>query len=85
MGPLIWLAITASGLLFGQLQNFGTPAPDPEEKKRAERALSQGETAISQNERMLKQNRTAIHIAIVALGVSVISVLISLIAIFWRR
>ena len=78
MSLLHWMVVAASGLLFGQNQNFGTPPPDPEEKKRAEKALSQGETVISQNE--LRQNRTAIYIAAVALGVSIISFLV---AIFW--
>jgi hypothetical protein len=84
MGPLTWLAITASSLAFGQLSNFGT-GPDPEEKKRGEKALSQGDTVISQNEQMLKQNRVAIRIALIALAISLISVLISLIAIFPRH
>jgi len=57
MAPLTWLAIAASGLVFGQLQNFGT---DPEEKKRGERMLSQGERGLDQNEKMVEQQRILI-------------------------
>jgi len=72
MAPLSWLAIVASGLVFGQLQNFGS-SPDPEEKKRGEKAISQGERMIAQNENVLKQNRIAIGIALLALIISLIA------------
>jgi heme exporter protein D len=67
MAPLTWLAIAASGLVLGQVQNFGT---DPDEKKRGEKMISQGERVVAQNEKMVKQQWIAIGIAIVALIIS---------------
>ena len=69
MPHLTWVVIAASGLLlFGQMQNFGTPPPDPEEKKRAEKMLAQGEKVILQNW--------------VVVGISLVALIISLIALY---
>lgn len=82
MAPWIWAAITASSVVFGQLQNFGT---DPGEAKRGDKMISQSERMIAQNEKMLKQSRIAIRLAILALVISAIGCAISLIAVFLRH
>jgi len=58
MALLTWLAIAASGLVFGQPQNFG--GNDPEEKKRGEKMIAQNEKAFSQTEKMVAQNERVI-------------------------
>jgi hypothetical protein len=72
MAPLIWSTIAASGLLFGQLQNFGG---DPEEAKR-------GEKMISQNERMIGQNEKSLRLSRLAIGIAMLALIISLLALF---
>lgn len=74
-------AIAACALVFAQMQNFGN-APDPEEKKRGEKMISQSETQIALSEKNLsesrKQNRVTNYIAVLALVVSLIALLVSL-------
>jgi hypothetical protein len=72
MAPVIWSAIAASGLVFGQLQNFGT-GPDPGETKRGEKMISQSERMIAQNEKMLRLSRLAIGVAILALIIGLVA------------
>jgi hypothetical protein len=50
-----WLAVAASGLVFGQQANFGG---GPDQKKRGEKMIAQNERAIAQSEKMVAINRT---------------------------
>lgn len=81
MTHLAWLVIATSGVVFGQLQNFGA-GTDPDEKKRGEKMLSQTERGVALNEQMVKQQQTAIRISTGAFIVSLVSLLIALVALF---
>ncbi len=79
MASLIWSVLAASGLLFGQLQNFG---PDPEEKKRGEKMISQSELGIALNEKMVALSDKMVRQQRIAIGIAILALLIGLIALF---
>jgi hypothetical protein len=81
MAPIAWIVIAASGLLFGQMQNFGN-APDPEEKKRAEKMISQGDKMLAHNAEQVELNRKQVRLGQIAIGIAVIALLVSLVALF---
>lgn len=85
MALLTWAVIAASGLLFGQNQNFGTPAPDPEDKKRAEKAISQGEAMIAHGAEQVKLNREQVRLNRMAIGIAIVALIVALAALFRSR
>jgi len=62
--------LAASFLVFGQQQSWG---PDPEEKTRAQKMISQNQEVIAQNTKVIRQNWVAISIAVLALIVALIA------------
>jgi hypothetical protein len=86
MTLLGWSVIAASGLLFGQVQ---IPGPDPEEKKRGEKMISQAETGIALNEKiaalneqMISQQRTSNRHQRIGIVIAVIALIVSFFAFF---
>jgi hypothetical protein len=82
MPHLAWVVIAASGLLFGQMQNFGTPPPDPEEKKRAEKVIAQGDKMLAHTSEQVKLNREQVRLGWIAIGIAAIALVVSLVALF---
>jgi aspartyl/asparaginyl beta-hydroxylase (cupin superfamily) len=82
MTLLPWIVTVASGLLFGQLQNFGHPPPDPEEKKRGEKMISQAETMIAQSAQSLEQSRRALRQGWLAIVIAILALVVAVVALF---
>ncbi len=76
------IAALASGTLFGQVQNFGHPPPDPEEKRRGEKMIAQAETMIAQNNEAISQSRKAIKQGWIAIVIALLALAVAIVSIF---